>query len=98
MHSRGHARYTPAAASAAAAVILTLVIAGQQWLAGNWILSATLVGPLLAATGLAAVPSGRISPSARRLAEIFEAVAIALVFPLAAILMELPQRMGALLS
>lgn len=98
VHSRGHARYTPAAASAAAAVILTLVIAGQQWLAGNWILSATLVGPLLAATGLAAVPSGRISPSARRLAEIFEAVAIALVFPLAAILMELPQRMGALLS
>lgn len=91
VHSRGHARILPAAAAALSAVSVLLAIAAHQFGTGNWHVPTAIAVPLLAATLLVAIPSDQISPVTRRIAEFVEAIAIAIVFPLVAVLIGIPE-------
>ncbi|MBV7294688.1 type VII secretion integral membrane protein EccD [Corynebacterium sp. TAE3-ERU12] len=85
IQSRGHAHVVPSAATASAAAALPLLVGWALWNDGSAIWAAALVLPVVAATALVAVPVGRITPTARRVVEFTEAVAIAVVPALAAV-------------
>lgn len=90
IQSRGHARAVPSAALGCAGAALLLLLALAQWHVGRWPASLLLLVPLLAATAVAAVPAGRVTPTMRRVLELVEAVAIAVSLPLAAVVAGVP--------
>lgn len=91
VQSRGHARFVPSLASALVAGTILLTICWQQWTSGIWVTAIAIALPLFAAVALPAIPSTRISPTARRALEFIEAIAIAVSLPLAAIIVDLPE-------
>ena len=90
IQSRGHARAVPSAALGCAGAALLLLLALAQWHVGRWPASLLILAPLLAATAVAAVPAGRVTPTLRRVLELVEAVAIAVSLPLAAVVAGVP--------
>lgn len=98
IHSRGQARKIAQFASALTSLSVALAIGALQWFDGTWPVAAVIVVPLLAGTALEALPTRRISPTTRRIAELTEACSIAAILPLVAIIADLPAFIAGVLQ
>ncbi|MEJ6018943.1 type VII secretion integral membrane protein EccD [Corynebacterium sp. H113] len=98
IQSRSHARAVSSASLGIGSGALLLLVALSQWLAGEWIFSVMCVIPLLGASVLVAIPDVSISPTTRRVLEIMEALAIAMVFPLLAATAGVPAMIQEMMS